>query len=217
MTATKRPTARRTGGRPTREASADIEEQLRRAALTCFGTRGFAGTSMEEIARAANVSKPTLYARFPDKQTLFMQVIRWALKSQEDDALPTLDAVGTDGDIVTALTRVAMALRRRTLDPAIVQLLRVMISESAQFPELAMRAESIADSPRLQAAADIIRQQAAIGRIADADLAIAHFNALFGFQPMFLATVGLGARVDLPEADVRRSVEAFLDGVRPRR
>ena len=40
-----------------------------------FLQKGYAGTSMDEVAAAADVSKVTIYKYFSDKQTLFAAVV----------------------------------------------------------------------------------------------------------------------------------------------
>jgi TetR/AcrR family transcriptional regulator, mexJK operon transcriptional repressor len=51
------------------------ECQILSAARTQFLEQGFAETSMDGIARAAGVSKATLYAYFPSKEALFRNLI----------------------------------------------------------------------------------------------------------------------------------------------
>lgn len=45
-------------------------EAVLAAARELFLSHGFRGTTMEAVARTAGVAKPTLYARFPDKEAL---------------------------------------------------------------------------------------------------------------------------------------------------
>jgi AcrR family transcriptional regulator len=59
-------------GEPRERTAKDARRrQILDAAFTEFATRGYAGTSMEAIARRANASKETLYAWFDNKQALF--------------------------------------------------------------------------------------------------------------------------------------------------
>jgi TetR/AcrR family transcriptional regulator len=51
-----------------------IREQILAQAARLFATQGFAGTSMNEVAEACAVSKPTLYHYFRDKHALAMQI-----------------------------------------------------------------------------------------------------------------------------------------------
>jgi AcrR family transcriptional regulator len=59
-------------GEPAERGAKDARRrQILDAAFTEFATKGYAGTSMEAIARRANASKETLYAWFDNKQALF--------------------------------------------------------------------------------------------------------------------------------------------------
>ena len=52
-------------GRPTSAETAEVDERVREAAIELFLEHGFDGTSMAAVARAARITKRTLYARYP--------------------------------------------------------------------------------------------------------------------------------------------------------
>jgi AcrR family transcriptional regulator len=61
----------------------NLEAALDRS-LELFWQKGFQNTSLDEIADAVGVKKPSLYAAFGDKETLFRRVLeRYAGKLQE--------------------------------------------------------------------------------------------------------------------------------------
>lgn len=55
--------------------SAQRREQLIQVARTLFAQRGFEGTSVEEIAQSADVSKPVVYEHFGGKEGLYAVVV----------------------------------------------------------------------------------------------------------------------------------------------
>src|SRR5438445_3598209 len=59
--------------RAARLASAPV---ILEAATTLFLRNGYLGTSVDDIAALAHVSKQTVYTHFADKQQLFAQLIR---------------------------------------------------------------------------------------------------------------------------------------------
>lgn len=61
--------------RPSRQKTEERNHHILEAAREVFLLNGFAGTSMEAIAKRAGIAKPTLYAYFPDKETLFRAAI----------------------------------------------------------------------------------------------------------------------------------------------
>lgn len=67
--ATADPPGRRLLARPERRAA------ILRAAATAFAHRGFAATSMEEVAAAAGITKLIVYRHFPSKEALYDGVL----------------------------------------------------------------------------------------------------------------------------------------------
>jgi TetR/AcrR family transcriptional regulator of autoinduction and epiphytic fitness len=65
----------------TRPAPDARQRRLLDAALATFTRFGFRKTSMEEVARAAHVSRQGLYLHFPTKEALFRAVIQHAVEA----------------------------------------------------------------------------------------------------------------------------------------
>ncbi|MGW2957798.1 TetR/AcrR family transcriptional regulator [Streptomyces sp. NPDC001220] len=80
-------------------------EQVLAAALSVFATFGFRKTSMDAVARAADISRPGLYFLFSGKEELFRETMRQELDRALGDVLTALAAPGTDLDarLVAAL------------------------------------------------------------------------------------------------------------------
>jgi len=55
--------------------AAERRDQLIGVALLCFAEKGFDGTSIEEIATRAQVSKPVIYEHFGGKEGLYAVVV----------------------------------------------------------------------------------------------------------------------------------------------
>lgn len=91
---------RKVGGRPTKEQAAVIDERILDGARAAFCRKGFANTSLDEIATQLGVSKHTIYRRYPNKGSLLDAVIerdignfRDALLSAPDHHAAPLEAV----------------------------------------------------------------------------------------------------------------------------
>jgi AcrR family transcriptional regulator len=63
-------------------SAADRRAEILRAAMAAFATRGYHGTSIDDIASAAGISKALIYEHFASKQALHDEVI-----SAQADAL----------------------------------------------------------------------------------------------------------------------------------
>lgn len=127
------PEARRPRGRPRSEDLEELEARLVRAARQCFIANGYGATSMTEVAKAAHVSKKTLYARFPSKAELFRAI----LDEQIKDSGGALRLRGPKPKTLEAMLRAyAEHMLRESLFSDILQLNRLIYSEAGRFPEL---------------------------------------------------------------------------------
>ena len=88
---------------------------------------GFEGASVDEIARAAEVSKATLYSYFPDKRLLFSEVARLECNRQAQEAL---SVIGADAPIKDVLHEAADRIVRFFLSDFGQQVFRICVSES---------------------------------------------------------------------------------------
>lgn len=115
-------------------AVSDKCEQILQGAMQVFLQRGYAGTSMDRVAAIANVSKQTIYSHFQDKEGLFTALIERVtigrLQAELGEEL-------WEGEPEPTLRRLATAYLQKIGDEEYLSLLRVVIGESVQFPELA--------------------------------------------------------------------------------
>ncbi len=103
------------------------------AASRIFLAQGYSAVSMDAIAEAAPVSKPTLYNYFPGKPALFAAVVG---RVCEHIAATVDTAVTDDGDLEADLEIIARAYVDVIYAPDSLALYRVIIAELANFPEL---------------------------------------------------------------------------------
>ncbi len=127
-------------GRP---ADPRKDAQIVAAANKLFMQHGVAGTTMEHIARDADVSKLTLYRRYPDKNALFTAVISEKCRHYVPDAL---FATTPDRTPETMLTNLGMALLSLITSEDAVNLNRIITTESAHNPQLT--AQFYAEGPQ---------------------------------------------------------------------
>ncbi|MEP6863452.1 MAG: TetR/AcrR family transcriptional regulator [Deltaproteobacteria bacterium] len=105
------------------------------AALRLFSENGFAATRLEDVAAAAGVSKATVYLYFANKERLLEAVIRDAIDTNFDRADLFVEAFdGPTPNLVRTLLRLLEAM---ALDGPFPALLKLLISEAANFPEIA--------------------------------------------------------------------------------
>ena len=107
------------------------------AATTLFLRNGYLGTSIDDIAALARVSKQTVYTHFKDKEQLFSELIRGNIDRVDEfvaaASVPLGETQGLDHD----LRELARRHIHAAVQPEAVQLRRLVIGEAGRFPELA--------------------------------------------------------------------------------
>jgi len=107
--------------------------QVLNGARAVFLRDGFEGASVDEIARAAGVSKATLYSYFADKRLLFMEVVKQECDQQSQDAM---DEIDREAPVEAVLEAAARHLLRFLLSDFSQRVFRICVAESERFPEL---------------------------------------------------------------------------------
>jgi AcrR family transcriptional regulator len=108
-------------------------DQVIAGAREVFLRDGFEGASVDDIAKAAGVSKATLYSYFSNKQFLFMEVAQRECERQAAEAIETIDL---DAPIAVMLTDVATQLVAFMTSSFGQSIFRVCVGEASRFPAL---------------------------------------------------------------------------------
>ncbi len=199
-------------GRPTQAQAEQLDLAVRESALAVFLEHGYSGASMDAIAKAAGITRKSLYARYADKRAVFADVIPWALARLEgDDPTPVAATDDLEADLL-AFGR--MAIRRATHADN-VRLKRIAMTEVGQWTEFSVSAESMMWAARLQALVDLLRRHADTGDIAEDDLELAaeHFLAMVESVPSKMADFGVYRSRRQEDRHLRGAVRLFLNGV----
>ncbi|MBQ1203036.1 MAG: TetR/AcrR family transcriptional regulator [Loktanella sp.] len=109
-------------------------DQVLEGARKVFMSDGYEGASVDDIARAAGVSKATLYSYFPDKRFLFMQVAKNACQRQAEHAVETINIAAPARQV---LREIASEMVEFMTSEFGTRVFRICVGESERFPELA--------------------------------------------------------------------------------
>jgi TetR/AcrR family transcriptional repressor of mexJK operon len=114
-------------------------EDIRIAAQRLFLRSGLRQTSMDAIAAEANVSKQTLYRYYQGKDQLFAEVLGSMTYDRLRAGITELMPAGpvSRAQLETTLEAISLQIIDFLLAPSYVALLRVVIAEVRDFPELA--------------------------------------------------------------------------------
>ncbi|MFG2636759.1 TetR/AcrR family transcriptional regulator [Streptomyces sp. NPDC048362] len=173
--------ASETGGRSARKHQAIMD-----AATAAFMAKGYAGTSMDDIAKLAAVSKQTVYKHFSDKEKLFAEIVL-ATTDRIEAVIDLVAGVPIDADALEEnLIRLARQFLTTLTQPQVLQLRRLIIANADTFPELGAAWYERGFERVLATLADTFRRLADKGllRIDDALLAANHFSGLLLWIPV---------------------------------
>ncbi|WP_422032267.1 TetR/AcrR family transcriptional regulator [Roseovarius sp.] len=183
-------------------------DQVLDGAREIFLRDGFEGASVDDIARAAGVSKATLYSYFPDKRLLFSEVARIECNRQAEEAL---NVIGTGAPIEVVLHEAANRIVRFFLSDFGRQVFRICVSESYRFPELGRRFYESGPKLVRERMSKVLTPYVERGvlKIDDMDLAANQFGELCK-SDLFVRSL-CGVCGEVTEADIERVVNGAVD------
>ena len=168
------------GARPA-EAGGSARGRIIRAAFGLFAERGFAATSMLEIATRAKLSKRDVYAHYQNKHALLADCITERTRAMRRPfALPSPESREVLGATLLALGK---SVLQTVCQPEVLLVYRLTIAESATTPELARTLDANGRAANHEALAVLIAGAQARGLIGAGDaaaLATRYFAVLWG-------------------------------------
>jgi TetR/AcrR family transcriptional repressor of mexJK operon len=179
------------------------------AATTVFLRNGYRGTSMDEIATLAGVSKQTVYKHFADKERLFAEIVSGTVDEVSEPVYSEVLGLEDSGDIEADLGDLARRQLAAVMQPRLLQLRRLVIAEAGRFPELG-RIFYERGPGRTVAALATAFERLAERRVLDVDdplLAAQHFNWLIMSVPLNDAML-LGRDERPPRAELNRCADS---------
>jgi AcrR family transcriptional regulator len=186
------------------------------AALEVFAERGFAAARLEDIARRAGVSKGALYLYFETKEDIFRAVVAQAI-APNVQALRAI-VVAHPGPLSDLLRLVAAQVGGLMESLPVGGVVKMVIAEAGNFPELARVWHDDLVAHILGALADAIRAAQGRGEVRPGDPRV---YALEFIAPMLVSViwretfVPAGAPAFDLSAVARQHVETMVRGLEP--
>jgi TetR/AcrR family transcriptional repressor of mexJK operon len=209
-------TMRRGAGRPTTEQAEARHGELLDAALDLFLEHGFELTTIEMIAARINMTKRTVYARYPDKASLFGAAVQRAIERQ---IVPRSVLEGFDeGDLAETLASIARLRIGQVMTANGLRLQRIINTEGYRFPEIFTANLEQSARPVIDFVAGLLDRAIAAGQIApnDSGLAASAFMSMVvGGQVRAIVSGRLPTEGEM-DMKVEFTVRLLLDGLRPR-
>lgn len=164
----------RRGGRPAAGTDPQKRRQILDGAGRIFSELGFDATSMSDVARAAQVSKATLYVYFQDKEHLFTAICAEQRDRKIAEKIALLDV---NQPVVEVLTRFGMEILTTMTQPFVVAAHRIVIGVAERMPEIGSEFYEAGPVRVITAVSEYLDHHVASGelKIADTRLAAAQF------------------------------------------
>lgn len=203
-------------GRPTAERAEQRRVALLDTAFEHFLEKGYEGATIEAIAASMNMTKRTVYVRYPDKTSLFLAAIGHGTQKR---TVSSKTIAQTRRDTLEH-TLIAIATLRIKLvaEPEGAKLQRLINTEAYRFPEIFKTYYDIAALPTVRFLADILRAETLAGRLAIDDplLAANVFMSMVVSGPVRILLSGNALAPEEIDARVRFATRLFLQGAEPR-
>jgi AcrR family transcriptional regulator len=186
--------------RPQQARSRRTRERVLAAAVAAFEERGFDETTTAAIARRADIGVGTLYAYFPDKRALLLEILDGTVRAIADHVVEALVPERWEGADPRGLVRgvIEAVFGARRISPGLQRILWERYFKDPEF-----RAAVVALETRILAALEqLLRFLAARGRLRAVDVPAACFV-------VHTAVEWTASRLVLGEADV--TLEAAVD------
>ncbi len=195
---------------PSRDDSAK-RRQILDGARRVFLSTGFDGASMNEVARAAGVSKGTLYVYFASKEELFAALLRDEKLAQAEQVCRFDD----DGpDVRATLDAFGVRIMGLLLRPDSLAHLRTVMAVAPKFPEIGRAYYEAGPETGRRRLSLYLDRQVAAGRLAVPDTLTAaqqFFDLCKAglFLEVLLCVVPRPTEAEI-ERQVKRAVNLFL-------
>jgi AcrR family transcriptional regulator len=196
---------------PTSEAEENAKRrQVIAGARAVFLSQGFDAASMGEIAKAAGVSKGTLYV-FKDKNELFKAIVEIESVFQAE---ATFKFDAADADVEGTLTRVCVAFVQKLCEPHRHSSIRAVIAIADRMPSVGRMFYEAGPAVGIARMREYLDAQVTAGRLDIPDCEVAAAQLMDSchstlFKPMFFnfAPPPLLERI---EYVVGRAVKTFM-------
>lgn len=189
--------------------------QILEGARRCFLAQGFDGTSMNDIVRAAGVSKGTVYAYFPSKEKLFEAMVFHDRRSQAERTV-VLGDLQRPMDVV--LTELGLRMAALFSSPEQLSWVRTIVGVAAKFPDVGRSFYEAGPAYAINRIAEYLEQKMADGTIrpVNARLAAMQYVELVQcgqVKPKLFSSESAAGALPLEET-VKAGVALFLGGLR---
>jgi AcrR family transcriptional regulator len=188
------------------EKAKEKHKAIIEAAKDEFVSKGFQAARIDEIAKKAGVAKGTVYLYFPNKESLFNEMIKTVM-------MPLIENIkhGLEGQ--TEARReiyepVFSEMLKKMLSAEVGPVMRLMISEAVRFPKLGEFFRHQVVAPLIEKQKMLLQLAGEAGKLRNP--AIAKYPQLV-LAPIILTVVWQGVFAQFVPADVTEMMKAHFE------
>lgn len=182
--------------------------QILAGAREVFLARGFDGASVGDIARAAGVSKGTLYVYFGSKQDLFAALVGEECAQTAERSL-VLDP--DERDLRAALTTAGRNYVAAMMRPEHIATVRIVIAVGEKFPDISKTFLSAGLEAGITRLRSWLERKTATGELEVADAELAAWQFLIGCHAPIVMPMLFGGAPAPPAQCVDHVVDLTVD------
>ena len=189
-------------------AEPGLRERILCAALDGFLHQGYHGTSTNDIASRARVSKRDLYAQFGSKQGILAAAI--AERTQRMQVPLSLPTPRDQGGLLAMLVQFGAAVQREVSQPGVLALYRLAIAEADRSPDLALTLDAAGRGATHATLVDLLARAQAAGLVGagEPDTMAGRFFALLWGSLLIRLLLGVAEAPDAAETERRARAAA---------
>jgi AcrR family transcriptional regulator len=191
------------------ERAESRRQRLLQAASLCFAEKGFKAVTLDEVAWAADMSKPSIYTHYAGKDELIDAVLEAAVEDWSSETAAR--AVGEDSAAAALGARIRASVRFASENPILRKIMQqdrltLLAGHSAHFRR--------AQAASLAAAEHLLSEGVASGEFR-VELDVAQTSVAFELIHFALVEAALGLReAETSDALMGATITMLLDGLR---
>jgi TetR/AcrR family transcriptional regulator, regulator of autoinduction and epiphytic fitness len=179
------------------------------AAVEEFLGYGYAGTTLESIAKRAGVSTATVFKHFRTKADIFGAIMSRVFGNEPNQTIPQPNP----GNPTKGLLAIGQHYADSIRDPKIRALFRVVIAEVTRFPELGRQLYEKGKAPYLDRIHGYLKSEVKAGSLAISDVPLATRQFLGMINDVVFWPHMLIVDLQVSDSEVRRVVKSAVNTI----
>ena len=167
-----------------KQSKPSTKELIIAAAIKLFLEQGYRDSNLEDVAKVAGVTKPTVYSHFGSKHGLLLAIVQ---QHAEGNAQRISTSLQPSGDTAADLLQFGQVFLSRLMSQDAMRWRRLALAETIDHPEIGKAIYAAGPARVMMAMTKYLKQETLAGRLTCDDptaAAEAFIGMLVGIQPI---------------------------------